>query len=68
MRNTVLRSPYMVMASEVDLVNGSILFSPVGKLDPGQLFRYLRYTTDNRPAYETQVDEQGVMFLSIVML
>jgi hypothetical protein len=40
----------MVMASKVDLVDGSILLSPIGKFDPAQLFRYLGYTTDNGPA------------------
>jgi len=50
MRNTISRYPYMVMASEVDLVDGSVLVSPVRKLDPVQFFRYFRHAADNRPA------------------
>jgi hypothetical protein len=36
--NFIARDPDMVMASEVDLVNGTVLLSPVGELDPVELF------------------------------
>lgn len=50
MRNSVSRYPYMVLAGEVHLVDWPILLSPVGELDPAQLFGYFRHTTDNGPA------------------
>lgn len=43
----------MVRTGEVALVDGTILLPPVRELDPAQLFRYFRNTSEDGPAYGT---------------
>jgi hypothetical protein len=42
----------MIAPSQINLVDGSVLFTPIGKLDEAVLLRYIGDRSDNRISYK----------------